>query len=192
MVTSNLVFSQWGRIFRGPDGHRTAIDPLGTPLGRARVQRAELSNRPVAANVAGAVTTASTARRFAGPAVATAPPTCQSAERSVRNRAWLRRRRPERALGLPIEAGRPAVIELSAPVLFIGTGTTFSKFLLGRPCRKPAEAQVGRSACNGSAPRAVALGDEPTAARWPDPPRRNPASIDGAGTAITLALCAEI
>ena len=43
-----------------PDGHRRGDRPPGTPLGGARVRRTELSNRPVTAHVAGAVTTAST------------------------------------------------------------------------------------------------------------------------------------
>ena len=99
MVTSNLVFSQWDRIFRDQMATAAAIESPGTPLGGARVRRAELSNRPVAANVAGAVTTASTSWTAAGSAVAAAPSTVDLLSVPVRNRAGLRRRRPERALG---------------------------------------------------------------------------------------------
>ena len=47
MVTSNLVFSQWGPDIPRPDGHGGGDRPLGPPCGRARVRRAELPNGPV-------------------------------------------------------------------------------------------------------------------------------------------------
>ena len=74
MVTSNLVFSQWGPDLPRPDGHRRGDRPPRTPLGRARVRCAELANRPVTAQVVGAITAARAAWPPARPAVATAPP----------------------------------------------------------------------------------------------------------------------
>ena len=76
MVTSNLVFSQWDRIFREPDGHGRGDRPPGAPRRGARVRRAELSNGPVAPNVA-AIATARASRPAAGAAVAAASPTCE-------------------------------------------------------------------------------------------------------------------
>ena len=51
MVTSNLVFSQWDRIFPRPDGHGRSDRPPGTPRGRDRIRRPELSNGPVAPQI---------------------------------------------------------------------------------------------------------------------------------------------
>ena len=76
MVTSNLVFSQWDRIFRDPDGHGRGDRPPGAPRRGARVRRAELSNGSVAPNVA-AIATARASRPAAGAAVAAASPTCE-------------------------------------------------------------------------------------------------------------------
>ena len=75
MVTSNLVFSQWDRIFRDQMATAAAVDRLVHQLGCTRVRRAELSNEPVAADVAATVTTAGASWTATGSAVAAAPPT---------------------------------------------------------------------------------------------------------------------
>ena len=73
MVTSNLVFSQWDRIFRDQMATAAVDRPPGAPRRGARVRRAELSNGPVPPQVA---TASHAPRSFAGSPVAAGPPSC--------------------------------------------------------------------------------------------------------------------
>ena len=52
LVTSNLVFSQWDRIFRDQMATAAAIDPPRTPRGRDRIRHTQLPHGPVAPEIA--------------------------------------------------------------------------------------------------------------------------------------------
>ena len=44
-ITSNLVFSEWERIFANPHGHRRGHRPGRPPLGHPGIRRAQLPHR---------------------------------------------------------------------------------------------------------------------------------------------------
>ena len=76
MVTSNLVFSQWDRIFRDQMATAAAIDRLVHHAVVLEFDVPSFRTGSVAPNVA-AITTARASRPAAGAAVAAASPTCE-------------------------------------------------------------------------------------------------------------------